>query len=119
MDNVRNMVGSPIAGLDPEEMVDTRQLCTEISDMVTDGRRGNAVFANLPRKINIAISGGRDDFAHTMINDVGLQPHEHPDTGEVGRGGAGSVGIRILQKIRSGVSFRQIRDRRVYDEARG
>ncbi|CAN0212174.1 unnamed protein product, partial [Hapterophycus canaliculatus] len=83
MDNVRNMVGSPIAGLDPQEMVDTRQLCTDISDMITDGRKGNAALTNLPRKINIAISGGRDDYAHTMINDIGLQPHAHPDTGEV------------------------------------
>lgn len=83
MDNVRNMVGSPIAGIDPVEMVDTRQLCTEISDMITDGRKGNPALTNLPRKINIAISGGRDDFAHTMINDIGLQPHAHPETGEV------------------------------------
>ncbi|CAM9283039.1 unnamed protein product [Scytosiphon promiscuus] len=84
MDNVRNMVGSPIAGLDPQEMVDTRQLCTEISDMITDGRKGNAALTNLPRKINIAVSGGRDDYAHTMINDIGLQPHAHPETGEIG-----------------------------------
>lgn len=83
MDNVRNMVGSPLAGLDPQEMVDTRQLCTDISDMITDGRKGNPALTNLPRKINIAISGGRDDYAHTMINDIGLQPHAHPDTGEV------------------------------------
>ncbi|CAN0305865.1 unnamed protein product [Ectocarpus sp. 6 AP-2014] len=84
MDNVRNMVGSPIAGLDPLEMVDTRQLCSEINDMITDNRKGNPALTNLPRKINIAISGGRDDYAHTMINDVGLQPHSHPETGEIG-----------------------------------
>lgn len=83
MDNVRNMVGSPIAGLDPLEMVDTRQLCEDINNMITDERKGNAALTNLPRKINIAISGGRDDFAHTMINDIGLQPHAHPETGEV------------------------------------
>ncbi len=27
MDNVRNMTGSPIAGLDPHEFVDSRPLC--------------------------------------------------------------------------------------------
>lgn len=83
MDNVRNMVGSPIAGLDPQEMVDTRQLCNEINNMITDNRKGNPALTNFPRKINIAISGGRDDYAHTMINDIGLQPHAHPETGEV------------------------------------
>lgn len=83
MDNVRNMVGSPIAGLDPLEMFDTRQLCEDINNMITADRKGNPELTNLPRKMNIAISGGRDDFAHTMINDVGLQPHVHPDNGEV------------------------------------
>lgn len=83
MDNVRNMVGSPIAGIDPIEMVDTRQLCLDINDRITNFRKGNAALTNLPRKMNIAISSGRDDFAHTMINDVGLQPHAHPETGEV------------------------------------
>lgn len=84
MDNVRNMVGSPIAGLDPLEMVDTRQLCDDISNMITDNRKGNAAMTNFPRKMNIAVSGGRDDFSHTMINDIGLQPHVHPETGEIG-----------------------------------
>lgn len=83
MDNVRNMVGSPIAGIDPLEMVDTRSLCEEINNMITADRTGNPELTNLPRKINIAISGGRDDFAHTMINDIGLQPHVNPSTGEV------------------------------------
>lgn len=27
MDNVRNITGSPIAGIDPHELVDTRRLC--------------------------------------------------------------------------------------------
>ncbi|CAM9914292.1 unnamed protein product, partial [Discosporangium mesarthrocarpum] len=83
MDNVRNMVGSPIAGIDPLELIDTRPLCDAVNNMVTNNRKGNAALANLPRKFNIAISGSRDDFAHTMINDLGLQPVAHPETGEV------------------------------------
>ncbi|CAM9939394.1 unnamed protein product [Pylaiella littoralis] len=102
LDNVRNMVGSPIAGIDPQEMVDTRQLCFDVNDMITNNRKGNAELTNLPRKINIAISGGRDDYAHTMINDVGLQPHKHPETGEIGFnvvvGGFFSV-MRIAESI--------------------
>lgn len=84
MDNVRNMVGSPIAGIDPYETVDTRELCKDINDMITGDRRGRAELTNLPRKFNIAVSGGRDDFAHTHINDIGLTPVLHPDTGEIG-----------------------------------
>jgi len=30
-------------------------------------------MSNLPRKFNVAVSGSRDDFAHTHINDIGLQ----------------------------------------------
>lgn len=84
MDNVRNMVGSPIAGIDPHEIVDTRELCKDINDMITGDRKGRAELTNLPRKFNIAVSGGRDDFAHTHINDIGLNPVPHPDTGEIG-----------------------------------
>lgn len=84
MDNVRNMVGSPIAGIDPHEIVDTRQLCIDINNMVTDNRRGRAELSNLPRKFNIAVSGSRDDFAHTHINDIGLVPMPDPVTGAMG-----------------------------------
>lgn len=85
MDNVRNMVGSPIAGIDPHELVDTRQLCTDINNMITNNRRGRADLANLPRKFNICVSGSRDDFAHTHINDIGLVPIANPNrNGDIG-----------------------------------
>eukprot|EP00274_Cyanoptyche_gloeocystis_P008209 CAMPEP_0196651456 /NCGR_PEP_ID=MMETSP1086-20130531/401_1 /TAXON_ID=77921 /ORGANISM="Cyanoptyche gloeocystis , Strain SAG4.97" /LENGTH=608 /DNA_ID=CAMNT_0041981457 /DNA_START=32 /DNA_END=1858 /DNA_ORIENTATION=+ len=76
MDNVRNFVGSPIAGIDPKEMVDTRPVCQELQDMITHFGEGNPEFTNLPRKFNISVSGGRDDFAHTDINDIGYRPAE-------------------------------------------
>lgn len=84
MDNVRNMVGSPIAGIDPYEIVDTRELCIGINDMITNERRGRPELTNLPRKFNIAVSGSRDDFAHTHINDIGLVPMPDPVTGAIG-----------------------------------
>jgi ferredoxin-nitrite reductase len=88
LDNVRNMVGSPLAGIDVHEMIDTRPYAEALNDLITlnkeTGERGNPVFANLPRKFNIAISGSRDDFAHTHINDIGYQPCVHATTGEMG-----------------------------------
>jgi len=88
LDNIRNVVGSPIAGIDEQEMVDTRALSEALNDFVTrnpeTGELGNPVFSNLPRKFNIAISGGRDDFSHTHINDIGLQPAVHAKTGQMG-----------------------------------
>mmetsp|Transcript_8971 Transcript_8971/g.10392 ORF Transcript_8971/g.10392 Transcript_8971/m.10392 type:complete len:894 (-) Transcript_8971:355-3036(-) len=88
LDNVRNMVGSPLAGIDPLEQVDTRPYCNNLNDLISldpvTGTRGNPQWGNLPRKFNIAVSGSRDDFAHTDINDIGLQPCAHAVTGEMG-----------------------------------
>lgn len=88
LDSVRNMVGNPLAGIDDQEMVDTRELCNALNDLVSldpeTNTRGNPQWGNLPRKFNIAVSGSRDDFAHTHINDIGLQPCPHAETGEMG-----------------------------------
>lgn len=88
LDNVRNMVGSPLAGIDDKELVDTRELCNALNDLVSldpvSGTRGNPMWGNLPRKFNVAISGSRDDYAHTHINDIGLIPTPHATTGEMG-----------------------------------
>ena len=88
LDNVRNMVGSPLAGIDDKELVDTREACNALNDLVSldpvTGTRGNPMWGNLPRKFNIAISGSRDDFAHTHINDIGLVPTPHAKTGDMG-----------------------------------
>lgn len=88
LDNVRNMVGSPLAGIDDKEMVDTRDLCNDLNDLISldrvTGTRGNPTWGNMPRKFNIAVSGSRDDYAHTHINDIGLQPVAHAETGEMG-----------------------------------
>lgn len=74
MDNVRNVVGSPIAGLDPEELIDVRDLTYRIQDMLTSGGVGNPEFSNLPRKFNISITGDRENSAHAEINDIGFVP---------------------------------------------
>ena len=84
LDNLRNMVGSPIAGIDPLEVYDTRGLCKEIDDWYTNNGKGNPEWCNMPRKFNICISGSRDDFAHTHINDIGLQAVPHAVTGAIG-----------------------------------
>lgn len=73
-----------IIGLDKHEIFDTRALAKEIDDMYTNHGKGNPEYANMPRKFNIAISGTRDDFAHTNINDIGLQACPHAVTGEIG-----------------------------------
>ena len=74
MDNVRNITGSPLAGLDGDELLDTRFLVQQVQDMITNSGQGNYDFTNLPRKFNIAIEGGRDNSVHAEINDIAFVP---------------------------------------------
>jgi ferredoxin-nitrite reductase len=74
MDNVRNITGDPVAGLDADELYDTRELVQQIQDMLTNKGQGNPEFSNLPRKFNIAIAGGRDNSVHAEINDLAFVP---------------------------------------------
>jgi ferredoxin-nitrite reductase len=74
MDNVRNITGSPVAGIDANELYDTRYLAMQVQNMITNNGEGNPAFTNLPRKFNIAIDGSRDNATHAEINDVGFVP---------------------------------------------
>ncbi len=74
MDNVRNITGSPVAGIDADELIDTRGLVRKVQDMITNNGKGNASFTNLPRKFNIAIAGCRDNSVHAEINDIAFVP---------------------------------------------
>lgn len=80
MDNVRNITGSPVAGIDADELIDTRGLIRKVQDMLTNNGDGNPTFTNLPRKFNIAIAGCRDNSVHAEINDVAFVPAYKNDT---------------------------------------
>lgn len=47
MDNVRNPVGNPLAGIDPEEIVDTRPYTNLLSHFITANAHGNPTVTNL------------------------------------------------------------------------
>ena len=53
-DNIRNITGSPAAGIDPQELIDTRPLCRELHHYILNHRE----LYGLPRKFNIAFDGG-------------------------------------------------------------
>ncbi|MBH8562529.1 ferredoxin--nitrite reductase [Nostoc sp. CENA67] len=88
MDNIRNITGDPVAGLDGDELYDTRDLIQQIQDMLTNKGEGNPEFTNLPRKFNIAITGGRDNSVHAEINDLAFVP-AFKEAGVQGCRGAG------------------------------
>ncbi|MHA3775541.1 nitrite/sulfite reductase [Verrucomicrobiota bacterium sgz303538] len=64
----RNVVGCPVAGIDPEEIIDgTAEL-----EAVNAGVVNNKEFSNLPRKYKISLAGCCINCAQPDINDVGV-----------------------------------------------
>src|SRR5689334_3614283 len=53
-DNIRNLTGSPAAGVDPQELIDTRPLTRALYHHILNHRE----LYGLPRKFNIAFDGG-------------------------------------------------------------
>ncbi|KAK6946112.1 Nitrite/sulphite reductase 4Fe-4S domain [Dillenia turbinata] len=74
MDNVRNPVGNPLAGIHPHEIVDTRPYTNLLSQFITGNFRGNPAVSNLPRKWNVCVVGSHDLYEHPHINDLAYMP---------------------------------------------
>jgi ferredoxin-nitrite reductase len=71
MDNVRNFIGCPLAGIDGGELYDTSHL---IADMQAALLAAYKRFSNLPRKFNVAIAGCREDCGQAQTQDLGFVP---------------------------------------------
>ena len=67
-DNPRNITGNPLAGIDPEELINTKPLVDAIEAQLL----GPAGPRNLPRKFNVAVGGANDSFL--LHNDLAFLP---------------------------------------------
>jgi len=67
-DNIRNITGSPTAGIDPQELIDTRPLCRAMHHYILNHRE----MYGLPRKFNIAFDGGGKVPVLEDTNDIGF-----------------------------------------------
>src|SRR6516162_542861 len=72
-DNVRNINGCPLAGLNPNELFDASSIIFAL-DRTIAGTDGNPEFANLPRKINIVVTGCVENCTHSESQDIALVP---------------------------------------------
>ncbi len=70
MDNIRNVVGCPIAGLNRDELFDASPVVRQFTSIFV----GNRTFTNLPRKFNVTITGCRLNCTHAESQDIGLTP---------------------------------------------
>lgn len=67
-DNIRNITGSPLAGIDPQELIDVTPYCRALYHHILNHRELNG----LPRKFNIAFDGGGRISALEGTNDIGF-----------------------------------------------
>jgi ferredoxin-nitrite reductase len=68
-DNIRNVTGTPTAGIDPQELVDTRPYAREWHFHVLNDRS----LYGLPRKFNVAFDGAGTVAVLEDTNDIGFQ----------------------------------------------
>ena len=67
-DNIRNLTGSPTAGIDSQELIDTRPLVRALHHYILNHRE----LYGLPRKFNIAFDGGGRVSVLEDTNDIGF-----------------------------------------------
>jgi ferredoxin-nitrite reductase len=67
-DNIRNVTGSPSAGIDPQELIDTRPYAREWHFHILNDRS----LYGLPRKFNVGFDGGGMIPVLEETNDIGF-----------------------------------------------
>ena len=67
-DNIRNITGSPTAGIDAQELIDTQPLAREMHHYILNHRE----LFGLPRKFNIAFDGAGKVSSVDDTNDIGF-----------------------------------------------
>ena len=68
VDNVRNITASPTAGIDPQELLDTRPYAHSLHHYILNHRD----LYDLPRKFNVAFEGGGSVDTVADTNDIGF-----------------------------------------------
>ena len=74
-DNIRNVTGTPTAGIDPQELLDTRPYAREWHFHILNDRS----LYGMPRKFNVGFDGGGIIPVLEDTNDIGFQAVEVKD----------------------------------------
>lgn len=108
-DTPRVILGSPVAGIAADEVVDGTPAVREI----LANHIGSPEFSNLPRKFKTAISGSPSlDVAHE-VNDISFVGVHHPDFGpgfDIWVGGGLSTNPMFAQRLGAWVSLEEVPD---------
>jgi len=105
----RTMIGSPVAGIAADEIIDGTPALDEIHERYI----GSPEFSNLPRKFKTAISGSPvQDVVHE-INDIAFVGVEHPEHGpgfDLWVGGGLSTNPRLAERLGAWVPLDEVAD---------
>ncbi|UFJ39209.1 nitrite/sulfite reductase [Brevibacillus humidisoli] len=74
----RTIVGNPLAGIDPDELIDTRPIVRELEQHFLLNRE----YSNLPRKYKTSVSSNIYNTGHAEINDLAFTPASKEIEGE-------------------------------------
>ncbi|WP_406830956.1 nitrite/sulfite reductase [Pedococcus sp. KACC 23699] len=106
-DTPRVILGSPVAGIAADEVLDGTPAVREILDRYI----GSPEFSNLPRKFKTAISGSPSlDVAHE-VNDISFVGVEHPEHGpgfDLWVGGGLSTNPMFAQRLGAWVPLDEV-----------
>jgi sulfite reductase (ferredoxin) len=108
-DSPRPFLGSPVAGVAKDEIIDGSPALAEIKQRFI----GNPDFANLPRKFKTSVSGHPSLDAAPEVNDVSFVGTVHPEHGpgfDLWVGGGLSTNPMLAQKLGVWIPLDEVAD---------
>jgi sulfite reductase (ferredoxin) len=105
----RVVLGSPVAGISKNELIDPTWAIDEIKRRFI----GSPEFSNLPRKYKTALSGMLTNDVVHEINDISFVGVEHPELGigfDLWVGGGLSTNPRLAERLGVFVAEREVPD---------
>jgi sulfite reductase (ferredoxin) len=107
-DNTRTVTGCPLAGVDAAEVADASPVAVRIDRRMN----GNPLYANLPRKFKISVTGCVHWCTYPEINDIGLTAvHRDAEIGFSLRVGGGlSTRPRLADRLDAFVPWDAVPD---------
>ncbi len=108
-DSPRPFLGSPVAGVSADEIIDGTAALQEIKRRFI----GNPAFSNLPRKFKTAVTGHPSHDVAPEVNDVAFVGTVHPDLGpgfDLWVGGGLSTNPMLAQKLGVWIPLEEVAD---------
>jgi sulfite reductase (ferredoxin) len=108
-DSPRPFLGSPVAGVAADEIIDGSTALAEIKERIL----GNPAYSNLPRKFKTALTGHPSHDVCPETNDVSFVGTVHPEHGpgfDLWVGGGLSTNPMLAQKLGVWIPLEEVAD---------